>query len=77
MSKLILYSTNCPKCKVVKMKLNQKHIDFDENTNVDEMMALGITHAPMLGIDGKLLDFSEAIKYINEYKEDSSDGKKV
>lgn len=66
MSKLIVYSKiGCPNCKMIKTKLKLKNIDFEENTNIDEMIALGIQHIPTLSVDGKLLEFKEANDYIN------------
>lgn len=62
---LILYSTGCPKCKTLKMKLNAKGIPYTENTNVEEMKALGMMAAPALLVGDDLLDFSHAITWIN------------
>ena len=65
MNKAILYSTGCPKCNVLKAKLKQKNIDYVENNNVDEMQKMGITTVPMLMINSDLLNFVEAVEYIN------------
>lgn len=65
MNKTILYSTGCPKCNVLKAKLKQKNVDYVENNNVDEMQKMGITTVPMLMINSDLLDFVEAVEYIN------------
>ena len=63
--KLILYSTNCPKCRVLKKKLSDKGLSFEENLFVDEMEKLGITEVPVLSIDGELLDFKTAVDWVN------------
>lgn len=63
---IILYSTNCPKCKILEKKLTEKNIKFTKNNNVIEMTELGIDQVPVLSIDGKLLSFVEANKWINE-----------
>ena len=61
-----LYSTRCPKCKVIEMKLKQKGIEYEEITDVNAMLELGIKSAPMLGLeDGKLLNFTDAVKWVN------------
>ena len=65
MNKMILYSTGCPKCNVLKAKLKQKNVDYVENNNVDEMQKMGITTVPMLMINSDLLNFVEAVEYIN------------
>lgn len=63
---IILYSTNCPKCKILEKKLTEKNIKFTKNNNVIEMTELGIDQVPVLSIDGKLLNFVESNKWINE-----------
>lgn len=64
---IVLYSTGCPKCEVLKTKLTTKQIEFTENTSVDDMIALGLTYAPALSVSGELMDFSTAIKWINAH----------
>ena len=59
------YTTHCPKCRVLELKLKQKGVDYEEFDNVEEMLAKGLTSAPYLEIDDKLLNFSEAVKYVN------------
>lgn len=63
---IILYSTNCPKCKILEKKLTEKNIKFTKNNNVIEMSELGIDQVPVLSIDSKMLSFVEANKWINE-----------
>ena len=63
---IILYSTNCPKCKILEEKLTEKNIKFTKNNNVIEMSELGIDQVPVLSIDSKMLSFVEANKWINE-----------
>lgn len=64
---VILYSTNCPKCRILEQKLNSKNITFTINNNVDEMEKLGIMSAPVLKIDGVFYNFGEAIKWVKSY----------
>lgn len=63
--KIILYSTGCPKCKILKQKLQEKNITYTEETNVDNMLALGLKEVPWLKIDEKMLNFAEALQWIN------------
>ena len=63
---IILYSTGCPKCKVLKGKLEEKGIEFVENNSVEEMTELGITQVPVLSVCGALLDFKKAVTWVNE-----------
>ena len=62
---IILYSTGCPKCKVLKSKLVAKNIEFVENNSVEEMTGLGITQVPVLAVDGELFDFKQAVDWVN------------
>ena len=63
--RIILYSTGCPKCKVLKSKLEEKNIEFVENNSVEEMTGLGITQVPVLSVDGVLFDFKQAVTWVN------------
>lgn len=63
---VILYSTNCPKCKVLESKLNKKGINFTIITDVQEMCNLGMMSAPNLKVDEKIMSFKEAANWINE-----------
>jgi len=61
----ILYSTGCPRCKVLEKKLESKGIAYEKNNSVEEMLSLGITEVPVLNVYGQLLSFSEANEWIN------------
>lgn len=63
--KIILYSTGCPKCEVLKKKLKAKNIEYVENNNVEDMESLGIDQVPVLSVDGNLMGFAEANNWIN------------
>ncbi len=62
---VILYSTDCPKCRVLKQKLDRKAVRYTEEKSVDVMRSLGITQVPALSVDGKLLDFGQANSWLN------------
>lgn len=61
-----LYSTHCPKCKILTIKLQQKNIDFTEIDDVVVMQNLGFRSAPMLSVDGKIMDFNKALAWVKE-----------
>ena len=63
--KIILYSTGCPKCEVLKKKLKAKNIEYVKNNNVEDMESLGIDQVPVLSVDGNLMSFAEANNWIN------------
>ena len=64
--KIVFFSTHCPKCRVVEMKLKQKNIHYEENNDVEYMLSLGLKSAPALLVNGNLLEFTAAVKWINE-----------
>lgn len=65
---ITLYSTNCPKCKVLESKLQKKDIQYETCTDTDEMLSKGIKSAPILQLDDNtILNFTQAVKWVNEY----------
>jgi hypothetical protein len=52
------------------MKLKSKHIEYEEVNDVDVMTEKGFTAAPMLEVDGEVMDFVAANKWINTQEED-------
>lgn len=62
----VLYSTNCPRCEVLKKKLALANIEFEEENDVSKMQEKGIMTAPMLEVDGKMMDFSQAIAWARD-----------
>ena len=66
MGKVILWSTHCPRCKVLEIKLKQKSIDFEENNDIEQMKEKGFKEAPKLEVDGMVMDFKQAVDWIKE-----------
>jgi hypothetical protein len=66
MSNIVLYSTGCTRCSVLKGKLDTKGIRYEENRSVNDLIALGFRQVPMLSVDGTIMDFSTAVKWVNE-----------
>ena len=64
--KVILYSTGCPKCRILEQKFNMKNVDYNVVSDEDEMIKKGFMSLPMVEIDGKELDFGEAVRWVNE-----------
>jgi len=61
---ILLYSNNCPKCKILKQKLNQKQIIYEECNDMNIMIEKKFLSIPMLQVDGEIMDFNEAIKWV-------------
>ena len=70
---IILYSTNCPKCKILEQKLKSKNIRYSEFTDVDKMIEMGFSVMPMLEVDGVIMDFGTANKWVNEFNENKGE----
>jgi glutaredoxin-related protein len=63
---IILWSTHCPRCKVLESKLKQKNIDYEECDDVQLMLSKGLETAPALEVDGTMMNFKEAAEWIKE-----------
>lgn len=63
--KTILYSTNCPKCNILEKKLKSEGIEFEVVNDAQIMIDKGFEEAPQLEVDGKTMNFMEAINWIN------------
>ena len=61
---IVFYSTHCPKCSVLKSKLDKAGIEYTESNDIDEMISLGLKSAPALKVDDELFDFGAAVKWI-------------
>lgn len=63
---IILWSTHCPRCKVLTLKLQQKGIEYTENTDIEQMKEKGFKEVPKLEVNGMVMDFKEAVEWIKE-----------
>lgn len=61
---VVLYSTHCPQCRVLEMKLKQKGISYEEVNDIALMQEKGFMSAPKLEVDGTVYDFKEAVKWV-------------
>ena len=66
MGKVILYEHGCPRCKVLKMKLDQKGVQYEIVNDIGVMMAKGFNEAPKLEVDGVVMDFKESVDWLKE-----------
>lgn len=63
--KVTLYSTDCPKCKVLEKKLDDSGVAYETKKDIDIMLEKGFISAPMLEVDGVIMNFKEGIEWIN------------
>lgn len=61
-----LYSTHCPKCKILEKKLDNANIEYVICDDIDIMTDKGFDFLPMLEVDDKVMNFGEAVKWVNE-----------
>lgn len=63
---ITLYTSNCPKCKILKAKLDNKKINYNICDDTKVMTEKGITSLPALEIDGEMKTFRFAVDWVNE-----------
>ena len=68
MESIILYSTHCPKCRILEKKLNEKNVKFEMCEDIDTMREKNISSVPVLEVNGQMMSYYDAVKYINEVK---------
>lgn len=61
---VVLFSTECPKCIALRKKLDAAGVTYDVCNDVDKMIEMGFTTVPALEVDGKIMNYVEAIKWI-------------
>lgn len=66
--KVTLYTTHCPKCHVLERKLSEKWIEYEEVTDIDKMLSMGFESVPILDVNEKVMNYTEAIEWIKNYK---------
>ena len=64
-----IYTTGCPRCKILEKKLKDQGVVYEEITDVDKMISLGIDSVPVMVYNGVRYDFVEAIQLINMWGE--------
>ena len=61
-----LYSTHCPKCQILKRKMTKKGVEYMEVNDIQQMLDMGLKSVPWLEVDGQMMNFDQANKWINE-----------
>ena len=65
---IILYSTHCPQCRALEMKLNKANIEYEICNDVELIKKMGFQSAPVLETPEGIFNFSEAVKWVNSKK---------
>lgn len=64
--RVILYEHGCPKCKILKMKLDKSGIEYETVSDIEVMKAKGFQEAPKLEVNGVVYGFKEATDWLKE-----------
>ena len=59
-----LISNGCPRCIVLKAKLDEKGLEYEVSDDMQELIDLGFKTVPVLEVDGEYMDFGKAMKWI-------------
>lgn len=62
---IVLFSTGCPRCSVLKQKLDDKNIKYIINDDISEIADKGFMSVPILKVNDIYLEFGAAIKWVN------------
>jgi len=61
---ITLYSNDCPKCKILKFKLDSKNIQYELCSDIDIMTSKGFQTTPMLAVEEKTMNYLDAINWV-------------
>jgi len=71
---ITLYSNGCPKCKILKQRLDEKRIEYEEKNDPEFLQKNRILSFPALVVGGRILKFYQAILWLkNKNDGDGSD----
>jgi len=63
---IILYSNDCPKCRILKSRLDNKNIQYELCSDVNIMISKGFNLMPVLEVEEKNMNYLDAINWIKE-----------
>ena len=65
-----MYGTHCSHCNVMEMKLKKAGIPYDYVDDLETVVSMGrannISSMPIVVADGRVMDFTEAMKWVSE-----------
>jgi hypothetical protein len=53
---------------VLERKLSEKDINYDEITDINKMLSMEFESVPILDVNEKVMNYTEAIEWIKNYK---------
>lgn len=66
MNNIIVYTTHCPKCKVLEKSLIAANLEYAMVEDVEKILSLGITEVPCMEVNGELMNFKMAMLWVKE-----------
>lgn len=66
-----MYSSGCPKCRVLETKLKQKNVEFEISSDIDHLIELGFKSIPQLEVNGKFFSFKQACNIVGAFSGDT------
>ena len=63
---MVLYTTGCPRCEMLEKLLNDKGMKYEVCTDKDVMARNGFETVPMLEVDGKTMNYKDAVRWVNQ-----------
>lgn len=61
---MVLYTTGCPRCEMLEKLLNDKGVKYEVCTDKDVMAGNGFETVPMLEVDGKTMNYKDAVRWV-------------
>ena len=65
-----MYTTHCPQCRMLVLKLQEKGLEFEEVTDIEVVRKVAqdndLSTVPILDFDGEILSFSKAVQKLNK-----------
>jgi len=67
-NEIVLYTNDCPRCKILKQKLDDKKINYKVCNDIQVMVLKGLKAVPALEIDDKIFKFLDAVNWVNSHE---------
>lgn len=62
----IYTTTTCPKCKILKQRMDSKGIKYEEVNDIETLSKKGIFSVPFIEVNNNLMDFNKSLNWIKE-----------
>lgn len=63
---IILYSTECTRCKIIKRMLDVHNVPYTEINDKQMMLEKEFESAPVLEVDGKVMEYSAILTWMRQ-----------